>query len=267
MKKIIITYLISVYDKKENLNNFINYYKRFNAGTKHRLLICFKKKKKEDPIFKNPKLKLIKYIKHIDNSNFNDYDWGSYRRIAKIYKENIILFMNCHSYPLVKNWLKFFINHYKSKTLLGPCGSYESMVKSPINPIDEKNYFKSILYSISNFVDFSLFPNPHIRSNCFMLSAKDLLSLKKTKKYRFKKKSTWIDESGRSGMTNQLLKRNFDIFVVNRDNKKFDIKNFKESETYAYKNQFKLIISDKFTRQYAHADELKKSMIKKNVWG
>ena len=267
MKKIIVIYLISVYDKKENLTNFIKYYKRFNSGAKHKLLICFKNFKKEDPIFKNPSLKLIKYIKYIDNNNFNDYDWGSYRRIAKIYNENIIFFMNCHSYPLVKNWLKFFVNHYKPKTLLGPCGSYESMVKNPINSINEKNYFKSILYSISNFVDFPLFPNPHIRSNCFMLSAKDLLSLKATNKYRFKKKSTWIDESGRNGMTNQLLKKNFSIFIINHDNKKFDIGDFKKSETYAYKEQSKLIISDKFTRQYQHSNKIKKNIIKKNIWG
>ena len=43
MKSILVVYLISVYDKREYLTNFINHYTNFTPGKEHDLLICFKK--------------------------------------------------------------------------------------------------------------------------------------------------------------------------------------------------------------------------------
>ena len=81
---------------------------------RHDLLICFKNFKKDDPIFDFDQLKELKHIK-FDNNNFNDFDWGSYERIAKTYSDKIIFFMNCHSYPVKNNWLKLLLRIMMTK--------------------------------------------------------------------------------------------------------------------------------------------------------
>tara|TARA_B100000579_G_C22825950_1_gene853137 strand:- start:412 stop:1221 length:810 start_codon:yes stop_codon:yes gene_type:complete len=267
MNYILVVYLISIYDDRKNLKKFIDHYKQHDPGVDHELLICFKNFNKNDPIFEIQELKELKFTKFFDYKNYNDYDWGSYRRIASNFEDKIIFFMNCHSFPIVNNWLKIFIDNYRPKTLLGPGASNESMVQSALNGIHSNKKFKSFLYALSNFVDFPLFPNPHIRSNCFMLSSKDFLNLKLSNKYRFNKKGTWINESGRNGMTNQLKKKNFKVFVVNAEGKLFDEKNWIKSSTYALNNQKKLIVSDKFSRIYEELSEEEKFKYTKLVWG
>ena len=267
MTNVLVAYLISVYDDRQNLVNFIKHYKKYKSGCSHDLLICFKNFNSDDDIFNIKELNDVKVIKFIDNNDFNDYDWGSYLRIAKEYNEKKILFMNCHSYPLINNWLNIFVQYYKENTLIGSSGSYESQVNISFSKLLNINYIKSIIFAVSNFVDFPLFPNPHIRSNCFMISSKNFQSLKLTKKYKYKKKATWINESGRYGMSNQLKKKKINLFVVNSDGKLFDYFDWKNSETYATGKQSKLIISDKYSRIYNETNDEKKKLIRKNVWG
>jgi hypothetical protein len=74
-------------------------------------------------------------------------------------------------------------------------------------------------------------------------------------------------ESGKNGMSNFFLKKKYSVFIVNSDNKKFDIINGKKSLTYASGNQEKLIISDKKTRVYQKLDKLGKKKMTKQAWG
>ena len=120
MKKYLVVYLISIYDDKNNLKKFIQHYNKSSSGYDHDLLICFKNFNEKDEIFEINELQNLKYIKHLDNHDYNDYDWGSYYRIAKNYSDRIILFMNCHSYPIIDNWLKKFADNYEESTLIGP---------------------------------------------------------------------------------------------------------------------------------------------------
>jgi hypothetical protein len=266
-KKIIVNYLISKYDKKTYLKKFLYNYKKFNPGYPHKLIITFKNFKNNDIIFKYKCLKNIKHEKFIDFNLFNDFDWGSYKRLVKKFQNSIFFFMNCHSYPIKSNWLKFFVKNYKKKSLLGPAGSYESLASGAFKGIYYKNRLKSLKYFINNFIYFPIFPNPHIRSNSFMISGKDFLNVELNKKYKFKKFGTWINESGRKGMTNNLKKKGFNCYVINSDGKKFSENNWRLSETFCYKEQSKLLISDKFSRIFNKSGYIKKKIIEKNVWG
>ena len=46
--KIIVIYLSSKYSKSSDLKKFIRFYKKFKAGSKHKLLICFKQLSKKE---------------------------------------------------------------------------------------------------------------------------------------------------------------------------------------------------------------------------
>ena len=250
MKEILVVYLISIYDNKNCLEKFIKHYQKFNAGCKHKLLICFKNFTVNDPILSSKFLRPVDYKPYIDSKNYNDFDWGSYKRIASEHPDKIIFFMNCHSYPIVNNWLKLFKKNFTENVVLGPGGSYESLTTGEFKNYYKNGILKSFINSISNFFYFPLFPNPHLRSNCFMINATDFLLLKFGNKYKFKKKGTWIKESGRNSMYRQLKNLGYEIYIVNSDGNIFDEKKWKFSRTFCLGNQEKLIISDKFSRKY-----------------
>ena len=264
-EKPIIAYLFSKYDLKKNIFNFIKHYKKYKSGHKHDLIICLKQNSsKKLKIVIEKKLSSFKFKFFIDNEP-NDYDWGSYNRIAKKYKNRIIFFFNCHSYPIKHNWLKFFSDNFNSKSVLAPTGSYQSISQSSFNGFYFKNFFLRLFHGISNIRYFNLFPNPHLRSNCFMVSANEFLKLDLI--FCKNKIDTWKNESGKNGMTKQFQKKNFKLLVINDEGKSFDIRKWKESETYAFKKQSKLLISDKHTREFDNFKKNYKNKYIENIWG
>ena len=64
-------------------------------------MICFKLLDKNTIHFLKEKLKDITYEEFIDPKNINDFDFGSYKRVAEKYPKNQILFLNSHSYQYV----------------------------------------------------------------------------------------------------------------------------------------------------------------------
>jgi hypothetical protein len=242
---------------------FVNNYKKYSANYKHKLIICFKNLDSKKIIKYTNELVGINYIKFIDKKKINDFDIGSYRRIAKKYRQSILIFLSGHSYPVVKNWLKILMRHFKTDRIIATSASYESMRDLPFNL--RNNFIKNFYQKIIFLKNFSSFPNPHFRTTGYVISANNFL------KYPFKKIETKNDthliESGRNSMYQFYKKLKIETFLVNSDGKIFDEKNWKKSKTYAFGNQKKLIISDSRTRQF---DKLKKTLKSKKsllVWG
>jgi hypothetical protein len=102
-KKNLVCYLFTKYDDKKSLINFIKNYKLNPAGYRHRLLVCFKLLDQKNIISARLLLKNTNYIEFIDPVTLNDYDFGSYMRIAQMYTAYTIFFLNSHSYPITSN--------------------------------------------------------------------------------------------------------------------------------------------------------------------
>ena len=264
-KKILVCYLFTSFDNNQSFLNFLKYYKINTAGVNHILLICFKLLDKKKIIFFRNKLKNIKYIEFIDPVLFNDFDFGSYKRVSEKYRSHTIFFLNSHSYPLKKNWLRKLLYHYKEKTLIGTSASNESLLTS----LKFKKIHKIISFLIK-FIrfknKFKPFPNPHIRTSSFLIKGADFISFIKNKKITCKE-DAWFIESGLSGLTNYFKRKNYNIFVINSDGLKFTESNWKLSETYNHLNQSKSLISDKHTRKYLKLSNQKRLYASYNSWG
>ena len=247
-KKILICYLFTSYDNKKSLINFINHYRANSSGITHTLLICFKLINKKKIISLRSLLKNIKYVEFIDPVLLNDYDFGSYKRVSKNYPSKIIFFLNSHSYPLKKNWLKTIFKHYKKNTVIGTSASCESLLSS-IKIKKIYMFFSFIKKFLKYRNKFKSFPNPHIRTSSFLIKGSDFFSFVKNKKF-YSKEDTWSAESGFDSLTNFFKKKKYNTIVVNSDGKKFNEKNWKFSETYNYLDQSKSLISDKHSRKY-----------------
>ena len=92
IKKPLISYLFTKFDKMDSLINFKENYLKHDSGHIHDLLICFKLFKEEDLRVVKENLKELDYIPFIDEETKNDYDFGSYKRIAEKYKDRDIFF-------------------------------------------------------------------------------------------------------------------------------------------------------------------------------
>jgi hypothetical protein len=265
-KKILVCYLCTPYVSKNVFIDFINNYLKYDPGEKHELLICFKNLDKNSIKSYVRLLKKIQYSIFLDQKNDNDFDFMSFYRVAKKYKDYLILFLNSQSYPIVNNWLKLIAKHYKPNRFIGTTGSYESISSMSFFRNNHENYLNFFLRIIKFFVHFPLFPNPHIRTTGFMLASKDYLKFKFENKYN-SKFDAWKTESGRSSLTNFFKKKNFEIIVANSDGNIFFENDWRKSNTYATNNQEKLIISDKRTRKYLDFKISDKKIKEKIVWG
>ena len=90
-----------------------------------------------------------------------------------------------------------------------------------------------------------------------MFHSSDYINFIKDKKIDTKKNSL-ILESGQKSFTNFFKDKKYEILVVNSDGKLFKEKEWKNSNTFAFRKQEKLLISDKDTREYLNLDQDKK---------
>ena len=261
----LVCYLFTKFDELNSIKEFVKHYKKHPSGSKHTLLICYKLLDIKNIISLRKILGKIKYKEFIDPVTVNDYDFGSYKRVSQGYKSHVILFLNSHSYPLKKNWLRKLLYHYKEKTLIGTSASNESLLTS----LKFKKIHKIISFLIK-FIrfkkKFKTFPNPHIRTSSFLIKGADFISFIKNKKIT-SKEDAWFIESGLGGLTNYFKRKNYNIFVINSDGLKFTESNWKLSETYNHLNQSKSLISDKHTRKYLKLSNQKRLFASYNSWG
>ena len=262
--KIIVVYLSSKYSKISDLKKFIKSYKKFKAGSRHKLLICFKQLPKKELTKRLLLLKKINYF--IDPININDHEWGSLKRVCQFYLKNYIFFMNDYSYPITSNWLKYFHKFKENKMIIGCTASKSSNFNNSFYRNHKDNYFKAFLKIIYFFFKIPRFPNPHLRSTAFLIKAKDYLEFIKDKNISFKIQSLAL-ESGYDGLTNFFKKKGYKIKVLNRFGNLFDLDNGILSKTFASYNQEGLIISDNQTRTYDKLSFKNKVKKRKQSWG
>lgn len=263
--KNLVVYLYTKFDNKKSLSNFVNNYLLKPSGADHQLLICFKLIEKEELFSLKNILRKLKYTEYIDPCKINDYDFGSYKRISQKYSDYNILFLNSHSYPNTKFWLKKMLRFFKKNTIIATSGSYESLLTSIklkkiyklFSFLKKKIYYKKKYYP---------FPNPHIRTANFLIKGSDFYDYIKEKSIK-NKEDAWLIESGKDSLTNFFKNKKYNIYVINSDGDKFEEKNWKFSETYNFRSQNKTIISDKHTRKYLDLNDENKQLSQLNTWG
>lgn len=109
------------------------------------------------------------------------------------------------------------------------------------------------------------FPNYHLRTNAFMLSGETMMKLDypeittKYDAYRF--------ESGKKGLTMQILRRKLKVLVVGKDGKCYDMDRWHESKTFWQFEQENLLVEDNQTRMYRLGDAQKRASLVNNAWG
>ena len=129
-------------------------------------------------------------------------------------------------------------------------------------------WFSASLYRLFHFrhylFEYAPFPNPHIRTNAFLIERDRLLSLK-VSSFRTKL-SVYKFESGWQSMTQQILAQGLRPVVVDCEGHAYDIADWKASSTFWINGQVKLIVADNRTRDYSGGSQRMRERLQANAW-
>jgi hypothetical protein len=120
-------------------------------------------------------------------------------------------------------------------------------------------------FESSHWTTFPRFPNPHIRTNGFMLRADRLLPFE-PEKIRSKEDS-YSFESGADGLTARLRRAGLSALLIGRDGQAFDVADWPRSTTYRLGDQANLLLHDNQSRGFEALGVGSRHTLARLAWG
>lgn len=112
---------------------------------------------------------------------------------------------------------------------------------------------------------FPAFPNPHIRSNGFMMRRERLLSLETASTPT--KLDASLFESGENSLTARIRRSGLAAIVVGRDGRGYDVPDWSQSNTFRLGAQENLLITDNHTRAHHEMSAGARAAHVRMTWG
>jgi len=225
------------------------------AGTDHTLVVAWKGY--EDPAELGEARQALAGVAHeelvIDAAGL---DLSSYRAAAERVSAQAICFLNTESVILGDGWLDALSGHLSSPRvgLVGATGSYESQLSNARWPV-----------RLLRTGRYPPFPNPHVRTNAFMLRRATMLDL--WWPAVSSKRAAWELESGNRSVTRQIEARGLAALVVGRDGQGYPSERWRDSRTFRVDDQPNLLVADRRTRDYATAAPRVAQRLTRLAWG
>jgi len=260
--------------------NFISSYCKYSSGYPHELVLLFNGMNTKEELM--PYLKImedyrVQYRTLVQPEPWQDLD--AYRWAAQQLDSKYILFVNSYSEFLSDDWLEKYMRHsiYDDIGIIGATGSWESYFRSVF--IDNNLRWEKEKSFSQNFRKFKLllkafvywrflfpdFPNPHIRTNAFVIKRELMLSLK----YELlrNKMAAFKVESGVNSITLQLMKKGLRTILIDKNGNSYSMNEWKSSAIFWSSNQENLLIADNQTRKYEFGDHTTRQRLFLHAWG
>ena len=209
------------------------------------------------------------------------FDWGAYMRLAPLLQHTWVCFLNTHSRPCVDGWLNLLRVTAEMPGVnvgaVSATASWETQI--PFLPLPTLKaeriapllypfrLFRNVIRFVINFQEFPSFPNPHLRSNAFIVRRELFVDYVATHQIPFCKRDAHKLESGRDGFTAFLQSHGLEILVTGADGCIYRTKQWVDSGTFRVPGQPNLLVADNQTTAYEAADERSKKVFEKFAWG
>lgn len=258
---------------------FIASYMKFDSGFEHELILLFNGVNKKEEI--------LPYLSVIDNYKIPYrtlirfgacQDLDAYFWAAGQLNSTFVIFLNSYVEFLATDWLGIFMKHNaRDVGLIGATGSWQSYFRSVL--VDSswkwewnkgfnenlKKYRKLLKATFWWSRFFNDFPNPHVRTNAFLINRELFLSLKhKLLKNKF---MAYVLESGKNSITKQVLDKGLKTLIVDRSGNAYSKEQWSESNIFWCGNQVNLLVADNQTCIYDKADINHKRKMTRLAWG
>ena len=228
----------------DSAERFIASYKKNFPFLNHNLHIVLKGQS-----LKNQQVDFINDLKcQIHHLPDDGFDIGAYIRIAHYVKDEVVIFLNTHSYICSDKWLEKLVNPFRDENvgLVGCTGSYESL-----SPISE---------------EFPPHPNPHIRTNAFAVRREVFVDITKGVNI-VTKHDALLFESGSESMTNQIKCMKLNVLVVDKNGFSYTIKDLQKAGTFRSIFRKQQLVSDNQHDIYSQKNIIDRILVTINTWG
>lgn len=206
-------------------------------------------------------------------------DLETYFWIANKIGHPVLLFFNSYSTLNSKKCLNIFVDNFKGNMgMLSATASNQSHYSSVFaNHTFKYEFDKSIGQNFKKLklltknllywrLLFTPYPNPHLRTNGFMIRRDVMLQLKIRLPIK-NKFAAYLIESGKNSITNQILKMGLEVGMVGKSGNCYRIADWPTSHIFWKGNQEDLLVSDNQTNIYSGASQKEKSRLKFLAWG
>ncbi|HWF17858.1 MAG TPA: hypothetical protein VG754_01240 [Verrucomicrobiae bacterium] len=250
---IAFVHLVRARNGIEPLRRFLDSYTEHPSNVAHKTLIVFKgfERKVHKPLLEDCRA----LLKSFDPAVGFVRDWmmldlDAYGYALRRWRFDYYVFVNSFSIIRAPGWMDKL---YAAITLpgvgLASCtGSFESRHGN----------------RLLNRLLFPPFPNPHIRTNAFIIS-RDLM-LKVWPRGIFFKPMSYLFESGRWGLTSRVEKLGFRIVLVGNEGI-YEKDQWPSANLFRSEDMSNLLVSDNQTHKYAASSGEEKACLRKMAWG
>jgi hypothetical protein len=255
----------------ESAERFVNSYKARRAGQTHTLKVITKGWSSESEIRRLQSLFETTQCEMLPLPD-DGFDLGAYFRAARQIETTWLLCLNTHSVILADDWVRVLFDSARMPGVgaAGATGSWESHLTTvsglprPEQALGRLTRFADLCWC---WYHFPRFPNPHLRTNAFMIRRSQLLAFAARTRLPSSKKRAFVIESGGSSLTAFLWRQNLQVMVCGADGKAFSVKEWPASQTYFAGRQSNLLVGDSQTRRYDQADNRHRGGMQLAAWG
>ena len=250
---------------------FAESYRRHPAGRPHDLIIAAKQFAGE--------AEFAPFARYLEGVPYRlllmpdeGIDLGTYFAIARAEPYARYCFLNSLSEILVDSWLDKLVAALEANPggvagTSGSCRSVSSGVRRMHYPgvPQALQKLRGLVGFLKVAMTYPPFPNPHLRTNGFVIARETVLRLK-LPPFRTKP-DTSIFESGWGNLSRQIWKLGGKVLVVGGDGQAHDVPGWAASETFWAGDQAGLLVADKQTRMFDHASEARRALLNRLAWG
>lgn len=256
---------------------FFEAYRTFTPGCPHELIVIAKgwtNSNERDVLERMAKDHASRVVDLPDDG----YDWGAYMRLAPALSQTWLCFLNTHSRPLAAGWLGVMLKCAQSPKVgaVGATASWGTMIPTwpTLRPRWEwrlLNYplrlVRNALIFVKNAKHFPNFPNPHLRSNAFLVRRELFNKFVDSQGIPRNKRDAHILESGRAGFTRFLIGQGLAPMVAGLDGLCYESKQWGSSSTFRVPGQSNLLVADNQTVFYDEANKSLRRRLEFAAWG
>jgi len=265
LNAVCVAHLVRRTNPLSALREFLDSYRRHPAGAAHDLLIIFKGFAGAKSLAPCDAL-----LQGVDHRRMFVRDYGfdvrPYLAAGREQPHPFFVFLNSFSRILVPGWLELLLRHARPGVgIIGATGSHQSPLDdSAIMRREAKKLRRFVRYVVDIRGRFPPFPNPHVRSNAFLVSKEVITRLRggpmvtKWSAYRF--------ESGIDSMTRQVVAAGLKPVLAGRDGRAYEPPDWPQARTFWIGEQENLLVADNQTRAYQDASRAQRERLAFFAW-
>jgi hypothetical protein len=215
------------------------------------------------------------------------YDWGAYFRLSAIAQTEYLVLLNTHSRILKDNWLALLDAQIKRPGigLAGCTGSWGTIGWNWVPPIfhigrrwrNNKRVkaigftvwvgLRYLYFLLSHRRHFPSFPNPHIRSNAFILRTTHMREFAGKHKLPNAKHEAHHLECGHDGLSRFIETKGLGLLLCGADGVGHVPSSWPDSDIFCCPDQPNLLVADNVTSDYANRTQRMKRELELVFWG